>query len=180
MKINYLITFDSEESVATVDELEYAGSVSGYFELVCNEECSYGCIPYLPIPADLQGLDLLSRWFEQISEAALMISRTSDFVIINDIDSFNSWLEIQRSGEQVFISHIISETKVGHGAIVLKPLSDCINGPWVKQPFEVNVFLEEVIGKTRAFIDELLSHNKNYLNVSWVEKIMHNINNIEI
>ncbi|CAN7464127.1 hypothetical protein LJR153_003144 [Paenibacillus sp. LjRoot153] len=180
MKINYLITFDSEESVATLDELENGGSVSGYFELVCNEECSYGCIPYLPIPADLQGLDLLSRWFEQISEAAMIISKTSDFVIINDIESFNSWIEIQRSGEQVFISHIVSEKKVGHGAILLKPLSDCINGRWVKQPVEVNVFLKEVVGKTRAFMDELLARNKNFLNVSWVEKIMCNINNIEI
>ncbi|MDQ0876126.1 hypothetical protein QFZ77_004785 [Paenibacillus sp. V4I3] len=180
MKINYLITFDSEESDATLDELEYGGSVSGYFELVCNEECSYGCIPYLPIPADLQGLDLLSTWFEQISEAAMIISKTSDFVIINDIDSFNSWIEIQKCGEQVFISHIISEKKAGQGALLLKPLSDYINGPWVKQPVEVKVFLNEIIGKTRAFMDELLAHNKNFLNVSWVEKIMHNINNIEI
>lgn len=43
MRINYLITFDSKH--------ENGGSVSGYFELVSNEDCSYGCIPYLPIPA---------------------------------------------------------------------------------------------------------------------------------
>lgn len=35
MKINYLITFDSEKSNATFDEHEYGGNVSGYFELVC-------------------------------------------------------------------------------------------------------------------------------------------------
>ncbi|MFC5452445.1 hypothetical protein [Paenibacillus aestuarii] len=147
---------------------------------MCKEDCSYGYVPYLPIPADLQGLDLLSTWFEQISEAAMLLSKTSDLVIINDIDSFNSWIEIQKSGEQVFISHIISEKKIGHGALVLKPLSEYINGSWVKQPVDVNVFLQEVISKTRTFIDELLSHNKNFLKVSWIEKIMHNINNIEI
>lgn len=180
MKINYLITFDSEESNATFDELEYGGSVSGYFELVCNEDCSYGCIPYLPIPSDLQGLDLLSTWFEQITEAAMLLSKTSDFVIINDIDSFNSWIEIHKIGEQVLISHLISEKKAGQGAVLLKPLSEFVNGPWIKQPVERNVFFQEVIIKARVFLEELLSHNKNYLNVSWVKKIMHNINKIEI
>ncbi|MGO4275715.1 hypothetical protein AB4Z22_38735, partial [Paenibacillus sp. TAF58] len=91
-----------------------------------------------------------------------------------------SWIEIQKSGEQVFISHIISEKKAGHGAVLLKPLSDYSNGRWEKQSVESNVFFQEVIGKTRTFMDELLSHNKNFLNVRWVNKIMNNINNIEV
>ncbi|WP_236286869.1 hypothetical protein [Paenibacillus allorhizoplanae] len=149
-------------------------------ELVCNEDCSYGCIPYLPIPADLQGLDLLSTWFEQLSEAAMLLSKTSDFVIINDIDSFNSWVEIQKSDEHVFISHIISEKKAGQGTLLFKPLSNYIDGPWVKQSVPINVFLNEVINKTQAFMNELIAHNKNFLYVNWLKRTMHNIKNIDI
>lgn len=96
----------------------------------------------------------------------MLLSKTSDFVIINNIDSFNSWIEIHKIGEQVLISHLISEKKAGQGALLLKPLIEFVNGPWMKQPVERNVFFQEVITKTRAFLEELLSHNKNYLNVS--------------
>ncbi|MFD2670760.1 hypothetical protein [Marinicrinis sediminis] len=169
-RIRYLLTMEPEIASMDLIELEKEGIVSGYMELYFNEK-DYGIYPDIIPPKGLQGLYLLSTWFEQLTEAVYLLSQ-SGIVYINDTESHNSWIELKRiNWNELEASHVIVEEKHG-GLLETKPLQDFEYGDWQKVIISYTEFKVEIVKKTMEFLQEIHSLNSNYSKISWVKRIV--------
>lgn len=122
----------------------------GYFNFVVDDE-SYGIIIEKEIEAFSESL---YDWFSCFLKA-LLILETENYVLINDIESFNSWIELNRKDEYVYISNIAGE-KVGAGGLIRKEkLSDADDKFWKNKEVLFSDFKAEILEKSEGYLTNL-------------------------
>lgn len=96
------------EELDEVENLEI--EVHGCIEIIFDKQ-SFGFCPIEQIP--LEGADLLSTWFEQLTEACLLL-KNHNIVLINDISSYNNMFRFRKiENEIIVIDQLYSEKKEG-------------------------------------------------------------------
>ncbi len=171
-KLNFRVSADQfSKSTVSLEEEVY-----GFFEIQCGDH-TYGFCPKEPLVTE--GNDLLSTWFDQLTEVCILLKAYS-FILINDITSYNSWLQIQRHNQGVLvINQIISLKKSGSRSILTEPLSDAKNGQI--NNFEVNEdeFYQEIMETTIEFLSTLSDINPKYMDMDWVKRISDNLSQFQ-
>ncbi|MFD2115261.1 hypothetical protein ACFSTH_07030 [Paenibacillus yanchengensis] len=162
IKVDYLICKD--ETLTT--EID---NVYGFFQINIAGNL-YGYCPENGI--GLVGSELLSIWFEQLTEVYCLI-HNKDYILINDIDSINSLIEIKKYNESLLeISHIVSNSKDEIGVIGLKPLDYFEYGLWKNICIERECFSREVYRVINQFVSEVSDINPLYLEANWLTRII--------
>ena len=143
----------------------------GYFSFTIDNE-HYGII----LEEELDDFTVsLYDWFISFLRA-LEILKTENYVLINDIESFNTWIEIYRDKEILSISKVLG-TKVGQGGWIR---TEKISNPdyqfWKDKKMLFSDFRTEVLEKSEYYLSEIIKlnslRNKNIRNFKkLVEKL---------
>ncbi|MCA6774126.1 hypothetical protein IGK15_001497 [Enterococcus sp. AZ045] len=143
----------------------------GYFSVRIDNEY-YGII----LEEELEDFTVsLYDWFISFLRA-LEILKTENYVLINDIESFNTWIEIYRDKEILSISKVLG-TKVGQGGwIRTEKLSNPDYQFWKDKKMLFSDFRTEVLEKSEYYLSEIIKlnslQNKNIRNFKkLVEKL---------
>ncbi len=162
-KINYRIT-DNEEKLKNFSPQEVAAGepVEGYFELKVNDK-SYGYYNKETLQPGEEGMDLLTTWFESLLELLIEFKKGSQYVAINDIESYNAWLEFKRlDDKQVCISYLRAKKWGGLGQITKVPLNEIDSYEWKNEIVTFNELSHEIKTKVNQYINELCAINKSF------------------
>jgi len=126
----------------------------GYFSVRIDNEY-YGII----LEEELEDFTVsLYDWFISFLRA-LEILKTENYVLINDIESFNTWIEIYRDKEILSISKV-SGTKVGQGGwIRTEKLSNPDYQFWKDKKMLFSDFRTEVLEKSEYYLSEIIKLN---------------------
>ncbi|MBO0461460.1 hypothetical protein JZO83_06830 [Enterococcus sp. DIV1298c] len=143
----------------------------GYFSVTIDNE-HYGII----LEEEVEDFTVsLYDWFDSFLRA-LEILNTESYVLINDIESFNTWIEIYREKEILSISKV-SGAKVGQGGwIRTEKLSNPDYQFWKDKKMLFSDFRTEVLEKSEYYLSEIIKlnslQNKNIRNFKkLVEKL---------
>ncbi len=167
--INYKINSDQLISSELVPE------IYGFIELLIGSNV-YGWYPTSPVP--FEGSDLLSTWFEQLSETACLLNNHS-LVLINDITSYNTWLSFNNiEEERVEISELIFDKPDGSKAVVTQPIPESTLGKISNITVNITDLKKEISTKTTQFLSEILINNPLYGHIPWVLRIQDNLSKI--
>ena len=171
-KLNFRISADQfSESTLNLEEEVY-----GFFEIQCGDE-TYGFCPKEPL--SIEGNDLLSTWFDQLTEVCILLKAYS-IILINDITSYNSWLQIQRQNQGILvIDQIISLKKSGSRSILTEPISDAEKGQINNFEVMEDEFNKEIMESTAEFLSNLSDINAKYMDTVWVKRISDNLSSFK-
>ena len=162
-EINFKV-FEDDESENFIGEY-------GYFNFTIDNE-SYGII----IEEEIDDFSVsLYNWFTSFLKS-LEILETENYVLINDIESFNTWIEMCRDKEIVSVSKV-SGNKVEQGGWIRKEkLPDADYKFWKDKKILFTNFRTEVLEKSEEYLAKLVKlnslQNNNVLELSnLVEKV---------
>lgn len=145
-EINFKV-FEDNESENLIGEY-------GYFNFTIDNE-SYGII----IDEEIDDFSVsVYNWFTSFLKS-LETLETENYVLINDIESFNAWIEMCRNKEVLSVSKV-SGNKVGQGGWVRKEkLSDVDYKFWKDKKVLFTDFKTEILEKSEEYIAELVKLN---------------------
>lgn len=145
-EINFKV-FEANESENLIGEY-------GYFNFTIDNE-SYGII----IDEEIDDFSVsVYNWFTSFLKS-LETLETENYVLINDIESFNAWIEMCRNKEVLSVSKV-SGNKVGQGGWVRKEkLSDVDYKFWKDKKVLFTDFKTEILEKSEEYIAELVKLN---------------------
>ena len=122
VKINFLV--NKEQIISPENNLEK--EVYGFLELDLGG-MTYGFCPKESIP--IEGADLLSTWFEQLTQTCLLL-KVHSIVQINDVTSYNTWFRFQNTANgKVVIDQLVSDKKPGSQSISTQQIINAELGP---------------------------------------------------
>lgn len=167
--INYSINSDD------LNPSDLEPEIHGFIELLIGDKV-YGCYPKSPVP--FEGSDLLSTWFEQLSETACLLN-SHPTILINDITSYNTWLGFSKNEEDyVVISELLSDKPEGSKSIEIRSILEVELGEINHVKIGIAEFKKEVYIKTSQFLNEVLMSNPQYRQMPWVIRIQDNLSKI--
>ena len=145
-EINFKV-FEDNESENIIGEY-------GYFNFTIDNE-SYGII----IDEEIDDFSVsVYNWFTSFLKS-LETLETENYVLINDIESFNAWIEMCRNKEILSVSKV-SGNKVGQGGWVRKEkLSDVDYKFWKDKKVLFTDFKTEILEKSEEYIAKLVKLN---------------------
>lgn len=145
-EINFKV-FEDNESENLIGEY-------GYFNFTIDNE-SYGII----IDEEIDDFSVsVYNWFTSFLKS-LETLETENYVLINDIESFNAWIEMCRNKEILSVSKV-SGNKVGQGGWVRKEkLSDVDYKFWKDKKVLFTDFKTEILEKSEEYIAKLVKLN---------------------
>ncbi|MGX7420467.1 hypothetical protein ACWOFR_16900 [Carnobacterium gallinarum] len=145
--------FEINFKLFSVEEENFPGEY-GYFNFIVSDS-SYGII--LEDEVEIFTVSVY-EWFSSFLKA-LNILETEDYVLINDIESFNTWIEMCRNKDIITISKI-SGDKVEQGGWVRKEkLSDADYKFWKDKDVLFSDFREEILEKSEKYLADLINLN---------------------
>ncbi|RED59179.1 hypothetical protein [Cohnella lupini] len=171
-KLNFHISADQ----FSTKNLNLEEEVYGFLELQFGEQ-TYGFCPKEPIAAE--GNDLLSTWFDQLTEVCVLL-KAYPIILINDITSYNSWLQIQRQRRGILvIDQIISLKKSGSRSILTEPISDAEQGQINNAEVIEDEFRQEIMASAKEFLSALNDIDEKYMDTEWVKRISDNMSSFQ-
>lgn len=156
--IQYMITTDKKEmGLRTAEDFGENWKIEGYIQLDFDGNL-YG---YCPDPSGEYGAgwDLLNVWFSSLLKS-IEIIRDTGYVVINDIESYDSSLEFVRDGNNVVTSIVRWEKENGTSYLSFS-LPPHKYGKWNGIRIGFDEYRKEVINKATQYVNELVSMNKN-------------------
>lgn len=148
--IQYLKALDAEKYNIESD-------VEGFFSLNFNGNY-YGYYHDNSLKKNEKGDELLTNWFISLLVAYLKLQLTN-YVAINDIDSFNAWIELKKQGRMIIASLIEAEKQNGATEIKTKPFDNYVYGRWHNVEVQIEDFRTETIKKASQYFEEIVSIN---------------------
>lgn len=163
--INYLKTlnaddFDNESDIEGFFEMEFEGNIYGYYH-------------DKPLQNGETGFDLLTNWFESLLKTCLNIKITN-YIAINDIESFNTWIEFKLVSDILIVSIIKADKEEGIFEIRTEPFSNYNYGEWSNIIISFEEFKNEVISKSMQYLKEI---NRINMHLMYSKRII-NLNNL--
>ncbi len=164
-KVNYRITDTIEElNNLSEQEIEEGGVIEGYFEIVVNNQ-NYGYFKKGPLEKDERWNELITTWFEQLLKVLMLLKKKSDYVVLDDIDSYNTLLEFkQLKNKNICISIINAKKQYGVDCIQTTPPENIIPSDWANEEVSYDEMHHEIISKATKYIAEVDTINPRLAN----------------
>jgi|GEM_PF-5765608 hypothetical protein len=143
-KLNYRIT-DTNESIQQLAETESYYHVEGFFKIVVNNN-EYGIYHSHPLRDGEVGMECLLFWFTSFLSAAIELKK-NDYVLINEIDSYNTWIELSKDSDFLKVN-ILRPNPLWHENNIV-PFTD---------------FFNETIKQSQNLYNELTAISSNTVN----------------
>ena len=131
----YRIT-DKREYLETLNEKSFdeGGDIEGFFAINVNGNY-YGHCHYSPLVDDEHGWHLISEWFINFVLVYQNLNRTN-YVALNDIESFNMWIEFKKDHDLISVSIVEKNKEDGVTEFQSTPLKDFNYGEWSNWIFQ--------------------------------------------
>jgi hypothetical protein len=157
-KINYQITDKMENfENLTLQEIEEGAHVEGFLEIVVNES-SYGYCPSEVLPPEVEGAELLTNWFESLLRILIHLKKGNQYVAINDIDAYKSWVEFRKiDNRNICISEVYSNKEEGVSYLVFTQPKNAEYdvGSLYHQIVPLDEIEQEIKIKTLSYLEEI-------------------------
>jgi len=155
---------DKTEYLKALNEKSFdnGGDIEGFFAINANGNY-YGHYHNNLLGEDESGWYLISEWLIDLAVAYQELCK-SGYVAINDIESFNTWIEFKKEEENLILVSIIKANKeVGTTEIRLCPFPDFDYGEWKLIPIKKSEYYDELVNKISVYINEISEINSNLL-----------------
>ncbi len=136
---------------------DFAGQ-NGFLQIKFND-CYYGEM-FPEGLYDIMDNVCLYNWLERFVRVYKHL-QTNDYVVLSDVDSFNTWIEFRRKDNEVIVSIVNAEKKDGSKDIELD-LVNLVAGRWINQVISYDEFQNEIYIKVGEYIKYITENNKEY------------------
>lgn len=138
--------FEINYQIVHSDYDDFVGQ-NGFFQIKCNEH-DYGELYSKELESIMDTVSLYD-WFERLLRVIKILS-VNGYVVLSDVESYNTWIEFQKKNEEVTIGLLWAEKQNLHD-VELK-LNGAVAGKWVNQTISYDQFRKEVINKIGTYI----------------------------
>lgn len=139
---------------------------NGFLQIMCNE-CKYGELYPEELDAIMDKVSLYN-WVNRLIRVMTSLM-TTDYVVLSDVESYNTWIEFHRKNEEVAISVLKAEKEQGSQDIEFN-LKEPVAGEWVDQVIDFRQMKTEIIEKAREYIGFILANNTENLRISKIKE----------
>jgi len=156
-KINYAI-MDTEDEIRAL--MPSGCYIYGLFEMVANKK-GYGIYSEEEEIRKCPGIfENLLFWFEQLTTVVKEIKKHG-YALLNEIESYNTWIEFIYKENYIELSIIIIEKFSGGGYLSFDRIlpSEREYGEWKKEKVAFEEFSSEVIKTADSFLRTIYSIN---------------------
>lgn len=170
-RINYVITDDLEDiKQLDAETFDLDGDLDGYFELNFNNNL-YGYCNYELAEKGIEGNELITSWFERLLLVYLSLQK-SNYVLLNDIESYNTWIQFNLFDmDKLSVSIIEHEKPSGTGYVETVKFQTASFPDWQNIVIDLMEYKEEVISKTLQYIKEIEELNSKLLHSNRIKRL---------
>lgn len=142
----------------------------GYFEFKVQDE-AYGIF----ISEDIDEFSVsIYWWFYYFLEAIIDLNITN-YVLISDIEKPKIWIELRKSGDEVFISKVTGDKPVGGTALEKTPMPNIQYEYWRDKTIPYRDLVEEVLDKGKVYLNTLEKLNQSHDSILNLERLVRKI-----
>ncbi len=134
---------------------------NGFLQIKCNEY-KYGEIYPKELEMVMDKISLYD-WFERLGRVIKYLM-TKDYVVLSDVESYNTWIEFHRKNEEVVISIVKAEKEQGSRDIEFN-LKESNAGEWADQVINFSQLKTEIIEKARDYTEVIIANNAENLEI---------------
>lgn len=145
---------------------------NGFLQIKCNE-CKYGEIYPKELEMVMDKISLYD-WFERLARVIKYLM-TKDYVVLSDVESYNTWIEFHRKNEEVVISIVKAEKEQGSQDIEFS-LKESNAGEWADQVINFSQLKTEIIEKAREYTEIIIANNAENLDIT---KLKENLDTLQ-
>ncbi|MBL1230951.1 hypothetical protein IW492_17120 [Enterococcus sp. BWB1-3] len=146
--------FEIDFTVFENDESENFVGEYGYFSFTIDNE-KYGIM----IEEEIDDFSVsVYDWFTSFLKS-LEILKKEDYVLINDIESFNTWIEMYRNDEIISISKVSGDKVEQGGWVRTEKLSDANYKFWKDKKVLFSDFRAEILEKSEKYLTDIIGLN---------------------
>lgn len=127
----------------------------GFFQIRCNGY-NYGEMYPKEIEAVMDKVSLYD-WFKRLARVIKSLM-TEEYVVLSDVESYNTWIEFQKRNEDVVVSIVKAEKEQGTHDIEFN-LKEVKYGEWKEQVINFNQLRKEVAMKGTEYIKNVAASN---------------------
>lgn len=168
-EILYRITDKTDELITLDENFDGGGDIEGFFAINVNGNF-YGHYHGNPLKEGEEGWDLLTGWFARLILAYQKLC-DSDYVAVNNIESYNSWIEFKRKQEWIIVSIVEVEKPSGTMEVELIPLKKIVYGEWHSESIKLTEFHDELVNKASMYLDEIHEINAKLLSNKYIAEV---------
>jgi len=145
----------------------------GFFQIRCNEKM-YGEFYSAEIEKFMDTVEI-SRWMNWFLQIVYDL-RSKNYILLSDIESYNTWIEFKRKDDIVLVSIISADKPQGSTAIEYEHMPNTTYPDWNNEEISYYQFECEVIKKAKKYLKELNLLNTSNNAVSkeicnWINKL---------
>jgi len=160
-EILYRITDKTKDVYNLAENPNDSGDIEGFFAINVNGE-HYGHYHDNPLGDDESGWYLITGWFINLLLAYKRLCE-SDYVAVNDIESFNSWIEFKKENGLISVSLIKAKKPAGTAELQLTPFNEFSYGEWYQESVNLDEIHIELFNKATLYIEEIRKINAKLL-----------------
>lgn len=157
--------FKLEYRIVSSEYDDFIGQ-NGFLQIECNR-CKYGEM----YPKELEEvMDKVSLydWFERLLRVLKNLME-KDYVVLSDLESYNTWIEFQKKKKEVVISIVKAEKEQGSHDIEFN-LKAPLAGEWVNQVISYRQLKNEIIEKAGEYVEFIISSNTKKLQIDKIKE----------
>lgn len=141
---------------------EFEDDISGQdgFIKFSNNNCKYGDI-YPKEIEQYMGVESIYHWLIYFMQAIIEL-KNNNYILISDIESYNTWIEIEQKDDTIYTSIIHADKPVGTTALEFAPVPNIKYTDWKREETSFMQFKTEVIENVEKYFNEI--YNLNPLN----------------
>lgn len=134
---------------------------NGFLQIKCNE-CKYGEMYPKELETIMDKVSLCD-WFDRLVRVVKNLM-AKDYVVLSDVESYNTWIEFHRKNEEVVISIVKAEKEQGSRDIEFN-LKESNAGEWADQVINFSQLKTEIIEKAREYTEVIIANNAENLEI---------------
>ncbi|MCI9537244.1 MAG: hypothetical protein HFG35_02975 [Eubacterium sp.] len=161
--------FKLEYRIVLSDDDDFEGQ-NGFLQIKCNDY-KYGEMYPKELETVMDKVSLFD-WFERLIKVVKYLM-TEDYVVLSDVESYNIWIEFQKSSEEVMISVVKAKKELGTQDIEFI-LGEPVEREWTVSQISYNQLKMEVVNKASEYIAYVVANNKS----SSIDKIKEELEEI--
>ena len=161
--------FKLEYRIVLSDDDDFEGQ-NGFLQIECNDY-KYGEMYPKELETVMDKVSLFD-WFERLIKVVKYLM-TEDYVVLSDVESYNIWIEFQKSSEEVMISVVKAKKELGTQDIEFI-LGEPVEREWTVSQISYNQLKMEVVNKASEYIAYVVANNKS----SSIDKIKEELEEI--
>ncbi len=147
--------FELNYQIVLYDYDDFIGQ-NGFFRVKCNDFVYEEIYPEGAERYICQDSDALYDWMERFVRVCICLM-TKEYVVLSNIESYNTWIEFKKRGDKLSISLIEAKKEEGTHDIEFH-LDDRRPGEWTNQIIDFQQFKGEIIQKGKAYLKTTLRY----------------------